>query len=86
MIEDLRLAYPLPLILDRNVDRLLSYPGSPAGLDSGAVPPDLLAALNAVGISISTASVWAVTPGWQWVITDFSTGLNYAVVKEDAEA
>ena len=86
MLDDLRARYPLPLVLDRGVDRLFEYSGTLTGLDGGSVPTDLLNAFLGAGITISTAAVWVMTAGAQWVITNQATGISYAVVKESAKA
>ena len=82
MLSDLRAAYSLPLVLDEGLDRLFAYSGSLDGLDAGTAPAALVAAFQAVAIALQSPSIWAVTPGMQWLISDPHSRLNYAVVKK----
>jgi hypothetical protein len=82
MIDDLRAAYPLPLVPDTTLDRLFSYAGSLTGLDAGSIPQALLVTFQTSGLTLSSPTVWTVTAGSQWLITEPSDHLSYAVVKE----
>ena len=82
MIDALRSTYPLPLILDKTVDRVFSYIGALTGMDGGALPASLLTAFQSQGIQMSAPTVWVVTAGAQWLVTDTAAGLSYAVVND----
>jgi hypothetical protein len=82
MLSDLRSAYPLPLVMDEGQDRLFAYSGSLDGLDAGTAPAALVAAFQAAAIALRSPSIWAVTPGSQWLISDARSRLDYAVVKK----
>jgi hypothetical protein len=85
LIDDLRTAYPLPLVLDPYVDHLFSFDGHPPGLDRGVVPAELLRAFVANHIPLVPAlPIWVVTPGSDWVIADSATGLSYALTTSRA--
>jgi hypothetical protein len=82
MIDDLRTSYSLPLVLDPDLDRLFSTGAILQGLDHGTLSAELLGAFGAHNIILMKPTVWVVTPGAAWVITDGTTGLSYALVKK----
>jgi hypothetical protein len=86
MIDDLRAAYPLPLVIDQDVDHLFDFAGSVAALDAGTLPAELVAAFAAKGIALGAPNVWMVTAGHQWVITDVFNRMTFAVVESSGTA